>query len=277
MIFWFKKLISAFLLPLPFGLLWLTLGVILLLTQRARRLRNTSFIIGFLIITFSSLNPVTFFLLNRLQSEYTPLMTIPKDVSQVVVLGGGVSGRKDYPANLTLGSASLSRLVEGVRLFKELYKHNENAQLILSGGRVFQSPSSAGKMRNTTVMLGVNEKNTSLEDGSLDTHQEAVFLKKVIGKNPFILVTSAYHMPRAMAMFEAIGMHPIPAPTQFIGQHESSLIWYIPCASSLTVSDTAIHEYFGILWAKYPAYIGKENGDILTVNQQHEAELINVK
>src|SRR3990167_255770 len=250
MIFWFKKLISAFLLPLPFGLLWLTLAVILLITKRARRLRNASFIIGFLVIALFSLNPFTFSLLNRLQSEYTPLMTIPREVSQVVVLGGGVSGRKDYPPNLTLGSASLSRLVEGIRLFKALYKHNQSAQLILSGGRVFQSPSTAGKMRNTAVMLGVNEKNTSLEDGSLDTHQESVFLKKIIGNNPFILVTSAYHMPRAMALFEENGMHPIAAPTQFIAQHENSLLWYIPCSSSLTVGDIAIHEYLGILWAK---------------------------
>lgn len=260
MTFWLKKLISAFLLPLPFGLLLLTLGIVLLIKQRAKRTRNTALIIGFLVIMAFSFNPMSFALLNQLQSQYTPLMTIPNDVTQVVVLGGGIRGGKNYPPNLSLGAASLSRLVEGVRLFKELYKSNPNAQLILSGGRVFQSSSSAavsGKMRNTAVMLGVNEANTALEDGSLDTHQEAVFLKKTVGDKPFILVTSAYHMPRSMALFKDIGMHPIAAPTQFFGQHKNTLTWYIPSTNSLSISDIAIHEYLGMLWAEFKGYIGK--------------------
>lgn len=257
MTFWLKKLISAFLLPLPFGLIWITLGIVLLIAHRAKRLRNALFTIGFLIILAFSFSPFSFALLNQLQSQYTPLMTIPKDVTQVVVLGGGVSGGKNYPPNLNLNSASLSRLVEGIRLYKIIRTDNVDAQLVLSGGRVFQSPTVAGKMKNTAVMLGVNPNNTALEDGSLDTRQEAVFLKKIVETKPFILVTSAYHMPRSMALFKDLGMHPIAAPTQFMGHHENSILWYIPCSNSLGVSDVAIHEYLGILWGEFKGYIAK--------------------
>lgn len=257
MTFWLKKLVSGFLLPLPFGLLWILAGIILLIASRAKRLRNLCFFVGFFIITLFSLNPVSVALLDELQSQYAPLMHPPTNINQIVVLGGGVSGGKDYPPNLTLNSASLSRLVEGIRLLKEIQKTNPTATLILSGGRVFQSPAVAGKMRNTALMLGVDEKNTLLEDGSQDTREEALFIYKVVGDNPFILVTSAYHMPRAMALFQNVGMHPIAAPTQFMGYHYDFTLWCIPNANSLIVSDIAIHEYLGIIWAKIRGYIGK--------------------
>ncbi|PIZ03994.1 MAG: hypothetical protein COY58_06510 [Gammaproteobacteria bacterium CG_4_10_14_0_8_um_filter_38_16] len=257
MTFFLKKLISAFLLPLPFGLFWIALGIALLIGHRAARFRTASFIIGFFTIMLFAFNPISNCLLNSLQSRYTPLMTIPNGVTQVVVLGGGVSGGKNYPPNLTLNSASLSRLVEGIRLLKVLETTHPKAQLILSGGRVFRSPAVAGTMRNTAVMLGVNRKNTVLEDGSQDTRQEALFLQKTLGGNPFLLVTSAYHMPRAMDLFQDLGMHPIAAPTQYIRSQHDSLLWYIPNANSVVVSDIAIHEYLGLLWARIRGYIKK--------------------
>lgn len=257
MTFFLKKLVSGFLLPLPFGLLWIALGIILLLLCRAERFRTACFYVGFFIITLFSLNPVSSFLLDSLQLRYSPLMKIPTGVTQVVVLGGGVSGGKNYPPNITLNSASLSRLVEGVRLLKTLEISNPAAKLILSGGRVFRAPADAGIMQNTAVMLGVNQQNTLLENGSRDTHQEAVFLKKIVGDHSFLLVTSAYHMPRAMALFENLGMHPIAAPTQFIGYRNNTLLWCIPNANSLVVSDIAIHEYLGLLWARLRGYVGK--------------------
>ena len=150
---------------------------------------------------------------------------------------------------------NVKRLVEGIRLLKEIQKVNPNAQLILSGGRVFQSPAVAGKMRNTALLLGVDDKNMILEDGSQDTHQEALFIHKIVGNQPFVLVTSAYHMPRAMALFQDAGMNPIAAPTQFMGYKYDFALWCIPNANSLIVSDIAIHEYLGIIWGKIRGYI----------------------
>lgn len=254
MSFFLKKLISAFLLPLPFALLWMVMGVILVLTQTTR-FRNACFIIGFLILALFSFSPFSFALFNHLQKQYHPLINPPATVSEVVVLGSGVGVEKNYPANIMLGSASLSRLVEGIRLFKLIQKHNPQAKLILSGGRVFLSPSTAGKMKNTAVMLGVDNKNIILENGSTDTHQEALYLKKMLGANPFILVTSSTHMPRAMDLFQSEGMQPIAAPTQYMGYPSTGLLWYIPNTLSLLRSDLAIHEYLGIAWARLQGYI----------------------
>src|SRR3990167_10704514 len=100
MTFLIKKIVSAFLLPLPFGLIWIFLGLILLLTERAQFLRNTCFVVGFFIITLFSFNPVSMMLLNPLQLHYTPLIHPPTHVAKVVVLGSGVYGEKNYPPNI---------------------------------------------------------------------------------------------------------------------------------------------------------------------------------
>ena len=255
MSFGLKKMLSAFFLPLPFGLFCLLVGLFLLWTREAKWARNTGFIAGFLIIFTFSLSPVANFLLDGLQSQYKPLLRIPSPLTRVVVLGGGVSGGKNYPANLTLGPSSLSRLVEGIRLFKLIQASNPRAELILSGGRAFQSVAVAGTMRNTAVMLGVNPQNIILEDGSQDTRDEAVFLQKTLQDEPFILVTSAYHMPRSMGLFEKLGMHPIAAPTQFFGYSENPFTHYLPNTSNLMISDIAIHEYLGILFEKSKGYM----------------------
>lgn len=255
MLFWIKKMISAFLLPLPFGLLLIMLGLLLLITNQAKRTQITSLISGFCIIFLFSFAPISQGLFNHLQNQYEPLMTVPTQITNIVVLGSGLGGKKNYPPNLTLGPGSLSRLIEGIRVYNMVLKNNPNATLILSGGRVYQSPSVAGKMRNVAVMLGVNPANIALEDGSLDTHDEALFLQKTLGNNPFILVTSAFHMPRSMKLFEALGMRPIAAPTQFSTTGHIPLINYVPNTSNLQKSDTAIHEYLGILWARMRGYI----------------------
>ena len=250
MLFGLKKIIESLLLPLPIGLLLLLVGLFLLWTREAKTLRNTGFIAGFLVIFIFSLNPVAVLLINGLQSQYKPLITLPGPISRVVVLGSSASAKKDLPANITLGSTSLARLTEGVRVFKLIQTKAPYAQLVLSGGRAFQSASAAGSMKNTAMIFGVDPAKIVIEDGSLDTHDEATFLQKTLQDEPFILVTSAYHMPRAMALFEKLGMHPIAAPTEFINISPNFFTRYLPNASSLRISDIAIHEYLGIFVAK---------------------------
>lgn len=248
--FLLKKIISPFLLPLPITLLLLGVGTILALINKAKRTQYTCLIAGFACLIFFSLRMNAYLLIDTLQSRYQPLVTPPQNVNKIVVLGGGISGGKIYPANIMLRSASLSRLVEGIRQFYILKKHGINATLILSGGRVFESQAEAGTMRNTAIMLGIPKNAIQIEDGSKDTHDEALFLKRELGAQPFILVTSAFHMPRAMELFQAVGTNPIAAPTQFFGPTNLKIKSYIPSSLALEISDITIHEYLGMAWEK---------------------------
>jgi len=252
--FWLKKYLSSLLLPTPIGLLFISVGIVLLVIQRAKRTGLILNITGFLIMMFFSLGPISGTLLNTLESQYPPLLHPPNAITNIVVLGAGAGVDKNYPPNLTLNNASLSRLIEGIRVFNQLKAMGGKPTLILSGGRVFTSPAVSGKMHNTAATLGVPPDQMMLENGSRDTREEALYLRKTLGKSAFILVTSAVHMPRAMALFEALGLHPIAAPTQFSDVQPNVFSWCIPSSLSLIASDLAIHEYLGLWWAKINKY-----------------------
>ena len=250
--FFFKKLASGLLLPLPISLILLFIGFCLLLWTRLRKTGVTVFLSGFFILILFSISPVANQLLNGLEQQYHPLKKLPANIKYIVVLGGGSGAHYRYPPNTHISSASLSRLIGGIRL----HRQNENSVLILSGGRVFGSPAEANVMNNTAVALGVARSHMKIEAGSKDTRQEAIHLQPLLKNRAFVLVTSATHMPRAMAVFKKLGMHPIAAPTQFLAKNNRYRIqYYLPSVGSLIHSDIALHEYTGQLWAHIRGYI----------------------
>lgn len=252
---YFRKLLSSYFLPLP-----ITLTIILIGLALAWRFRKTGLIIalaGWVALYGLALSPISDAITASLENDYKPLLHAPSDASYIVVLGGGVRANPNvYPANTQLAASSLSRLIEGIRLYRVMQQQNQAAKLILSGGSIFNSPSVSGIMRNIAIMLGVPQSNLVLEPGSQNTYQEAKYLKKTLGKRPFILVTSATHMRRSMAIFHAAGTHPIPAPTQYFskGGHDIAKN-LIPRAKNLTENDLTIHEYLGLIWAKLNSQI----------------------
>jgi uncharacterized SAM-binding protein YcdF (DUF218 family) len=140
--------------------------------------------------------------------------------------------------------SSLVRCMEGVRLWKRL----PAAKLVLSGGTLSsQKMSTAQGMALVAQDLGVPREATILETESWDTADEAEFLKPVLGKSPFALVTSASHMWRSLIIFRRVGLFPIPAPADFearkLGVEFETLL---PSTSSLVTSQKAVHEYLGV-------------------------------
>lgn len=249
MLFFLKKLISAFLLPLPIALALIIIGLFLLLSQCFKP--GLWFIIsGTLILLVFSFNPVPMLLLRNLESHYPPLVSPPARINTIVVLGGGVRGKSDFSPSQQLSSASLARLIEGIRLFKQLNPSSKNT-LMLSGGPVLSNPSSAKIMREMAIKMGINAHQIQLETISKDTYQEALGLQPILKNKKFILVTSATHMPRAMAIFQKQGLHPIAAPTQFLNEsNRRNIKNYAPNSADLLDADIALHEYIGMLWGK---------------------------
>ena len=77
-------------------------------------------------------------------------------------------------------------------------------------------------------------------------------MREAVGEAPFLLVTSASHMPRAMMLNRKAGLNPIPAPTarRAAGTTlKSDPAFWLPSAGALEMSERAIHEYLGIAWA----------------------------
>jgi uncharacterized SAM-binding protein YcdF (DUF218 family) len=95
----------------------------------------------------------------------------------------------------------------------------------------------------------VSESSLIVLDHALDTKAEAKAIFAYLGAIPFLMVTSAYHMPRAMRLMQQTGARPIPAPTGQQVNQSTSPGWrsLIPTAEGLGKTDRAIHEYLGLL------------------------------
>jgi len=122
---------------------------------------------------------------------------------------------------------------------------------VLSEGTTIDNVPVAEVMGRAMRALGVEEKNIVLETKSRDTEESAQFVQPIVGRDRFILVTSASHMKRAEALFRKLGMDPIAAPTDYESSSQSlRLSDFYPTAGELRKTDLALHEYFGLVWAK---------------------------
>lgn len=251
--FLFKKILSPLFLPVCLSLIVLLLGFISLHFRRGQRRGRFLVFIGILLIFCFSSEFVSDRLIYSLEQRYPPLAAErlageKSRIKWIAVLGGGHTDDPGMPAIGRLNGASLARLVEGVRLHREL----PSCKLILAGGAVFDKATESGTMANAAMTLGIAEKNIVQESLSRDTEEQALLIGKIVGPDLFILVTSASHMPRAMALFRKAGLDPIPSPTQFQGVHSGGLQpnYFFPRADELEKSETAVYEYLGMVWEK---------------------------
>ncbi len=188
-------------------------------------------------------------LLGPLEQQYPPLAEdrpLPP-VDYIVVLGSDYVPRNAIPVTAALDADGLARIVEGIRLSRKAAA----AKLIVSGGAPQGGAAPAAGYARLARDLGVPEASIIVSDQSLDTHEESNAVSLLVGTRPFILVTSASHMPRAMRLMERAGVHPIPAPTaQRAGRRRSLWASLIPGSGGLRETEYAIHEYAGIVAIK---------------------------
>lgn len=107
--------------------------------------------------------------------------------------------------------------------------------------------------------LGVPRSAIITLDSPKDTEEEAAAVKQAIGDVPFLLVTSASHLPRAMIFFEKQGLHPLPAPANQLAIDAPLNPWerIIPSPVWLMHSDRVGYETLGRLWQWLKGSSGK--------------------
>jgi|WetSurMetagenome_2_1015567.scaffolds.fasta_scaffold141154_2 uncharacterized SAM-binding protein YcdF (DUF218 family) len=251
-----KKIMALFLYPVGLCLGISILGLLCLWATRRQRLGKVLVTLGTVLLLLCSSSLLSSWLLVPLEQRYPALLhpeTVswgPRDSTSpkwIVVLGGGHRSDPSLPANGQIGAAALGRVVEGVRLHKAV----PGSTLLLSGGAVFDPVPEAEVMAQVAVLLGVKPLDIRLESESRDTAEEAAIIAKIIGREQFILVTSAAHMPRSMALFRRRGLQPIAAPTDFRGLNTQSPgpDRFLPGIGHLGQTHVALHEYLGLAWA----------------------------
>ena len=254
--FLLKKIVAACFYPVSLCLGILILGLWFLWATRRPRLGKGLVTLGTVLLLLLSVPGISRQILIPLERRY-PALLHPETVSWgeksgtspkwIVVLGGGHVSDPRLPANSQISAAALGRVVEGVRLYQAI----PGSKLLLSGGVVFDPVPEAEVMARIARLLGVKPQDISLETDSRDTADEAEIIAKMIGPEKIILVTSAVHMPRSMALFRKRGLQPIPAPTDFrVREARGPVIAKVfPRGASLSEVETAAHEYLGLAWA----------------------------
>lgn len=240
-----SKLLLYLLLP-PAGLILLMLAGFILL----RRHRNTGRALvaaGMVLLCGLSLNPVADRLIRPLEAHYRPLPEGPVKADAIVVLGGGSRDLSWVPKKPELSGGSLERLVGAVQLAR---KHH--LPLVMSGGSGEPKPGTvqeADVMSDIAMKLGFPAKDIVIENRSRNTWENAEAVQKLLPGKTIILVTSAFHMRRSVAMFKKQGFSVLPAPAGYVSQtRHGSYTDYLPQASSLETSSTAIAEYLSLSW-----------------------------
>jgi len=236
---------------MPVSMFIALLGLALLWSGKRPRLARALTTLGLLLVLVLCYGAVSSRILAPLETRYPAWDVACADGSQpapefIVVLGGGHNTDPRLPASSQLASSSLVRLVEGIRL-QRLYP---GSTLILAGGTVFDPVPEAITMARVAADLGVAMDSVIQESGSRDTEDQARLIGELVGDAPFALVTSAAHMPRAMALFEAQGLSPYAAPTdhQVKGGGGRSPAQFFPSAWEFYKAERAAYEYMGIAW-----------------------------
>jgi len=225
-----KKIISAMIMPLSLGLFLAIIGLILLYKNRFKsaKIFLTISIVWIALISYA---PFSNLLIKPLETTYQKLELeeIPADVKYILLLGGDME----------------NRAWEVLRLYNNI----QNAKIITSGYAGRGEIPEAVLTANILYEIGIKQEDIIIHREPKDTKEEAIKIKELLGEEKFILVTSSYHMPRAMALFRKEGLSPIAAPTDYKIKGSNEAL-SAPSGGNLQKTEIAWHEYIGTLWSK---------------------------
>lgn len=171
----------------------------------------------------------------------------------IVMLGGGaIGGVQDVDGQGMLAPSPSSRLLTAVRLHDKL-----GLPILLSGGQVFKDTGSESEIgRRVLVSLGVPADQIYVEAESLTTGQNARNTAEILRREGFthpILVTSAFHLPRAVLNFEKQGIEVTPYPADFwVNAHPNlNPLKFVPSVSPFQTNVTFLREELRTFVTRY--------------------------
>jgi uncharacterized SAM-binding protein YcdF (DUF218 family) len=240
----------------PIGLACLILIVSLFIKKP--RWQRAIVICAFLLLFLGGNRWITLWVARSLEWQFLPPADMPHG-DAIVILGGGTDAA-DYPRPIVDLSSAGDRVIYGGML----YKQGKAPLILLSWGNISwlgtRSNTPAEQMAEILNLMDVPSHSMLLQMKSLNTYEDALYSSQMLkdkGIQKIILVTSAMHMPRSVALFQKQGMDVIPAPTDYrVTQSnwdelihptiENFFINLIPSSSNISELTNAIKEYIGI-------------------------------
>lgn len=243
-----SKVLSLLIHPLFAGLLLLAAGTGLTYWWRKRALLVVA--LGVLVIWGPATPMVSAWLQGTLEHRYPPKPAAAMPTADAIVTLGGAVGAPQPPRVYPDLNGTADRVWHAARLYEA-----DRAPLVIASGGVLpwkdQRFREAEAMKALLTSWGVPADSVLLESTSANTYENATNTAEVMqehGLERVLLVTSAFHMRRALATFRSQGIEAIPAATDHhVVEGSTTLLDLLPRAGSLDGSTRAIREYVGYI------------------------------
>jgi uncharacterized SAM-binding protein YcdF (DUF218 family) len=229
-------------------------GVLLCFWRRARFGRGLA-LAAILILLAAATLPLRALLIAPLEDRFPQPPADMKPPYGIIVLGGAIDDVTSAARGQTVFDEGGERITEAVILAKRF----PQARVVYTSGTnsVFGGSSTeALQARELMAQMGVAPDRVTIEDRSRNTDENARFTAAIVHPEPsqrWLVVTSAFHMPRAMGVFEKAGFQPIAYPVSFytLGQFSENLYPTFDPVRNLRIFALAVHEWIGLTayWA----------------------------
>ena len=249
MFFYLSKVFWFFIQPLNLSIFLLLAGAALA-AIRLKRTAVASAAVATLLLVSCAWTSLGALMLTPLEDRFVRPAALPARIDGIVVLGGGFEGA----INLARGGYDLNsggdRFVEAAILARRF----PDARVLISGGTgtlVLEGEGDADTAPRLLAALGVEPTRLILENRSRNTYENALFSKEMANPKPgetWLLVTSAFHMPRSVGLFRKLGFAVVPWPVDYRTSGEEGIgLFRDNPADSLQTATMAVREWIGLV------------------------------
>lgn len=242
-----SKIIWGFLSPSSL-MIWLLLLVSLLLwlnyIRAARRIITLLSLAGFFVLAY----PVSDYLMYPLETRFSALESLPDKVDGIIVLGGA----EKLKLSMSWQQAQVGEAAERVLSAAELSRRYPDVPVIYSGGSnlvQMQNIDTQGSVSHTLLtQAGIEQDRLIIETQARNTAENFFYIKPLLPeiKGSYILVTSAFHMPRSVGVARKLGIDVIPYPVDYRSSRPEERYWDFDLFDHLQVLEPAWHEWLGL-------------------------------
>jgi uncharacterized SAM-binding protein YcdF (DUF218 family) len=249
MFFILSKTLGFFALPSNLVATLAALGVVLMFTRfrRAGRMLAT---LGVVLLLLAGLSPLGNILIYPLEQRFPPWDAARGAPAGIVVLGGAIS--PDVSA--AHGTPALTEAAERLTAVAELARQYPAARIVYSGGNARLLLVRGNEAEYALALFesfGIARERLTPEDKSHNTVENALFSKALADPKPgerWLLVTSAYHMPRAIGIFRRAGFAVDAYPVDWRTRGRVDLVMpFDSLTGGLRRTDTAVREWVGLV------------------------------
>ena len=254
MFFFLSKTLGIMMLPVNFLIGAGVIGAILLFT-RWTRLGRRLLVISVILLAIAGFSPLGKLLFYPLEQRFPPWDAARGAPDGIVVLGGAI----DPDLSAARGGAVFLRAADRIVAAAALARQYPNARVVFSGGNANLVSDSSAKEADYALSvfesLGIAKARLTLERGSRNTLENAEFSRAIANPKDgerWLLVTSVFHMPRAIGLFRKAGFAVEPYPVDWRVSGAANLLGFSPIAvERLERTDISVREWMGLAayWA----------------------------